>query len=69
MQPTKSRTKVVIQLTHSYQRSLALLSPSEATVDRCFTVIFELDEVYYISAEITAHTADERCSQIAQQNP
>lgn len=69
MQPTKGRTKVVIQLTRSYQRSLALLGPSEATADRCFTVILELDEVRHISAHITAHTADEGCSQVAHQSP
>ncbi|MER6291145.1 hypothetical protein [Streptomyces sviceus] len=68
MQPTKSGTKVVIQFTRSYQRSLAVLGPSEATVDRCFTVIFERGEVRHLSADITAHTADERCSQVARQN-
>ncbi|MFE3858609.1 hypothetical protein ACFXPN_46710 [Streptomyces griseorubiginosus] len=69
MEPTNSRTKVVLQLTRSYQRSLVLFGSSEATVDRCFTVIFELNEGRHLSATITAHTADERCSQVAQQNP
>ncbi|MFF7551212.1 hypothetical protein ACFZCU_47625 [Streptomyces canus] len=68
MQPAERRTKVVIQLTRSYPRSLALFGPAEATVDRCFTVIFEIDEVRHLSADITAHTADERCSGVVHQN-
>lgn len=58
MQSTERRTRVVIQLTRSYQRSLALFGPAEATVDRCFTVIFEDDEGWHLSADISAHTAD-----------
>ncbi|MCX5256904.1 hypothetical protein OOK27_22700 [Streptomyces canus] len=67
MQFTERRTKVVIQLTRSYQRSLALFSPAEATVDRCFTVVFEDAESRHLSVDITAHTADTRCSAVARQ--
>ncbi|MET9792375.1 hypothetical protein [Streptomyces canus] len=58
MQSTERRTRVVIQLTRSYQRSPALFGPAEATVDRCFTVIFEDAEGRNLSADITGHTAD-----------
>lgn len=68
MQSTERRTRVVIQLTRSYQRSLALFGPAEATVDRCFTVIFEDAEGRHLSADITAHTADKGCSAVARQN-
>ncbi|WP_329254267.1 hypothetical protein [Streptomyces canus] len=65
---TTSTPKSSLQLTRFYPRSLALFGPAEAAVDRCFTGIFEVDEVRYHCADITAHTSDERCSEAAHEN-
>lgn len=65
MRSTEGRTRTVLQFSRTFQRSLTLLGPARATVDRCFTVVFQ-GPAARAEAEIIAHDADETCSEVAQ---
>lgn len=65
MRSTEGRTRTVLQFSHTFERSLTFLGPAQATVDRCFTVVFQ-GAAARTEAEIIAHDADEPCSEVAQ---
>ncbi|MCL8017773.1 hypothetical protein [Streptomyces sp. AS02] len=62
---TEGRTRTVLQFSRTFERSLTLLGPAQATVDRCFTVVFH-GSAARTEAEIVAHDADETCSEAAR---
>lgn len=62
---TEDRTRVVVQFSRTYRRSMPILGPAQAMVDRCFTVVLKGTDPG-TKAEIVAHDADETCAQAAR---
>ncbi|MCX4907537.1 SGNH/GDSL hydrolase family protein [Streptomyces sp. NBC_00878] len=57
-------TRVSIQFSNSYQRSLAVFGPADATVGRCFTITFQ-NSGQERQAQITPHSANASCTDVA----
>jgi hypothetical protein len=61
--PTEDGTRLVVQLERTYQRSMPLFGPADATADRCFTIDFGNSAQ---RSNITAHGPDDSCIEIAR---
>ncbi|GGK86099.1 hypothetical protein [Streptomyces flaveus] len=59
-------TRVTIELSRMYQRSVVLFGPAETMVDRCFTITFG-DSAQGRQTRITPHGSDESCVEVAKQ--
>ncbi|WP_103513202.1 hypothetical protein [Streptomyces sp. SM13] len=62
--PIADGTRVVVQFSRLYERSLPLFGPADVRTRRCFTIHFGAGEE---SARITAHDAGDSCREVAEQ--
>ncbi|MGA5193089.1 hypothetical protein [Streptomyces exfoliatus] len=73
VRPAADGTRVIVQFSHTYERSPALFGPSTTTADRCFTIdlpVLPADESSEgTEARVTAHGPDESCLDVAAAAP